>query len=91
MTKAYIWKRFDNKCVIQVEDPKLAQKIKKWSFSEGGSFYGVNYFMKQFLIPASKRQFACRALKVPYEKNPNRVIAGKAAAKKNPLKRGQKS
>ena len=87
-SETYMWKWVDGKYLIETINPKVAEKIRKWSFSHNGPAYGVNHYRRQFLIPAKKRRLACKLLDIPYQKKPGRVKAGRQAANDHPVRRG---
>jgi hypothetical protein len=77
-----IWRWDRGQYKIQVEDPIIYKRIKKWSFAREDGAVGVNYFMRQFLIPANKFKCACKMLDIEIPKHPGRVKAGQASIKK---------
>ncbi|MFH1328981.1 MAG: hypothetical protein ABIH76_09125 [Candidatus Bathyarchaeota archaeon] len=79
------WKWDKAKWLIQVHSPGMAKKIAKWKFSSPGPCYGVNCYLRQFFIPVKKVRLAHKLLGLEYKKNPNRVKAGKQAAKSHPI------
>ena len=82
----WLWKR--GTCLLEVYTVEDVRRIEKWKFAKPGPSVGVNFYMRQFFIPASKRQIVCKALGLKYEKNKNRVKSGEEAAKRYPVRRG---
>lgn len=88
-SKSSLWFISRNVCVVETFDPKVAERLRRLSYTTERSLVGVNHYRRQFTIPARKRRSVMRSLGIPYGKNRNRVAAGQRAAAQQPISRGQ--
>ena len=85
----YIWQWDKNRFLIETNSPDKVMQINKWSFVSKGPSSGVKHYRRQFFIPTKKVRLAHKLLGLEYNKNSNRINAGKLASQTHPITRDQ--
>jgi len=76
----FVWPYYGCTWIIQVENKVIFDQIKKWPFVGIRETYGVNYLMRQFVVPSKQINRVKRLLGIPLVKKLSKIVLGNEIA-----------